>query len=289
MLKYNKEELVKIAVTGCVDHPRVKGYYVGYDGKGRMPIGTGGIVYSHAIGDCCMNIAGDHIEPGISLANPSDKENHALETFACVGNEAKIINGPMKSKTGYVTGTHGGVDHTMVYMDKEILEEMDSNETILVKAYGQGPKLLDYPEIHMMNIDPDLLMAMPILEEKGKVSFPVVTSVPSYLMGSGLGSSTLMEGDYDIMTQDERANEIHGLNDLRFGDFVAIIDHDCHYGPNYYKGAVSIGVVVHSDSFTSGHGPGLCVVATSKLGNITYRIEEDANLKTYMKHIKRSV
>ena len=116
-----------------------------------------------------------------------------------------------------------------------------------------------------------------------------MTSVPSYLMGSGLGSSTLMEGDYDIMTQDERANEIHGLNDLRFGDFVAIIDHDCHYGPHYYKGAVSIGVVVHSDSFTSGHGPGLCVVATSKFGNITYRIEEDANLKTYMKHIKRSV
>lgn len=287
MLKYNKENLVKIAVNGSVDHPRVKGYYVGFDGKGRIPIGTGGIVYSHAIGDSCMNIAGDHIEPGISLANSSDKENHALETYSCIGNEAKIISGAMKGKVGYVTGTHGGIDHTMVYMDKEVLEEMDGTESFLIKAYGQGLKLLNYPEIHMMNIDPNLLDAMPVYDEDGYLSFPVVTCIPSYLMGSGLGSSTLMEGDYDIMTQDTRANEVNGINELCFGDFVAILDHDCTYGPHYVKDAVSIGVIVHSDSFTSGHGPGVTVVATSKLGKIKPRIEKDANLKTYIANIKR--
>mgnify|MGYP000464808478 CR=1 FL=1 len=59
----------------------------------------------------------------------------------------------------------------MVYMDKEVLEEMDSNETILVKAYGQGLKLLDYPEIHMMNIDPDLLTLCQSLKKREKYRF----------------------------------------------------------------------------------------------------------------------
>lgn len=286
-MRINREKLVKIAVNGQVDHPRMKGFRVGYDGKGRMPIGTGGITYSHAVGDSCMGLAGDHVEPGISLANPSNGENHALETFACVGNEARIINGPQKGKKGYVSGTHGGIDHTMICFDKDILEEMDGNETILVKAYGQGLKLLDHEDIYVMNIDPDLLEAMPIQETDNGITFPVVTSVPAFLMGSGLGSNTMMEGDYDIMTQDKEANEKYGLNDLRFGDFVAILDHYNEYGPYYLKGSISVGVIVHSDSYTSGHGPGVCVIATSKNGSIRPVIDKDANLKTYMKQIQR--
>ncbi|WP_305204828.1 DUF4438 family protein, partial [Dubosiella newyorkensis] len=138
------------------------------------------------------------------------------------------------------------------------------------------------PSIYMINIDPNLLEKMPIQEREDHIVWPVVTIVPAYLMGSGLGSSTLMEGDYDIMTQDPKANERFGLNDLRFGDFVAIQDHDCTYGPNYQEGAVSIGVIVHSDSFTSGHGPGVMVVATSKEGKIEPIIDHEANLKKYM-------
>ncbi len=281
-MRTNQEKLVKIAVSGTVDHPRIGGYRVGYDGKGRIPIGTGGIVYSHAIGDSCMDVVGDHIEPGISSANPRRKENHGLESFAGRGNEVKVLSGPKKGEKGYVTGTHGGIDHTMVYFPKEVLEEMDGNETFLVKAFGQGLKLLDYPSIYMMNIDPNLLEKMPIQEREDHIVWPVVTIVPAYLMGSGLGSSTLMEGDYDIMTQDPKANERFGLNDLRFGDFVAIQDHDCTYGPNYQEDAVSIGVIVHSDSFTSGHGPGVMVVATSKEGKIEPIIDHEANLKKYM-------
>lgn len=286
-MKINKEQLVKIAVSGSVDHPRISGYYVGYDGKGRIPIGTGGIVYSHQIGDSCMNIAGDHIEPGISLANPSMKENHALQTFACVGNEARILNGPMRGEKGMVTGTHGGVDHTMIYFPPEVLEEMDGNETILVKAYGQGLKLLDHPDIYMMNLDPDLLEAMEIEETEAGLHWPVVTTIPAYLMGAGLGSSTLMEGDYDIMTQDEEANKQFHLDKLRFGDIVAIEDHDCQYGPHYKKGAMSIGVVVHSDSFTSGHGPGVTIIATSKEGKIIPKKDSEANLAKYKEQIHR--
>lgn len=286
-MRLNREQLVKMAVLGQVDHPRVSGYRVGYDGKGRICMATGGITYSHAIGDSCMNIAGDHVEPGLSLANPKDKENHALESFACVGNLVRVCNGDQKGALGFVTGTHGGIDHTMAYFAPEVLEGLDGSETYLVKAYGQGLKDLDHKNVHLMNIDPDLLEAMPISEEDGRLVFPVVTKIPAFLMGSGLGSSTIMEGDYDIMTQDKQANETYGINDLRFGDFVAILDHDNTYGPHYKEGAISIGVIVHSDSFTSGHGPGVCIIATGSKDDLSVKIDSSANLKTYFPLIKR--
>ena len=281
-MKTNQEELVKLSVLGSIDHPSCKGYRVGYDGKGRVNVGTGGICYTHAIGDNCMKVCGDHVEPGISMANPNDSENYALEYLACVGNEVKIISGPQKGKKGYVTGTHGGVEHTMAYFDKEILEEMDGNENFLIKAYGQGLKLLDHPDVKFMNLDPFLIDKMGISETKEEVIFPVVTVLPAYLLGSGLGSASMMSGDYDIMTQDQKANEKYGINDLRFGDFVAVKDHASEYGAHYLEGSMTIGIVVHSDSFTSGHGPGLCVVATSKTGKLKPKMDANANLKYYM-------
>ena len=254
MIKYNKDKLVKMALNARVDHPRMSGFYVGHDGKGRMPVGTGGVVYSHEIGDSCMKIAGDHIEPGVSMANPGQKENHAVETLSCVGNEVVILSGEQKGKKGYVTGTHGGVDHTMAYFPKDVIEKMDGTENFLIKSYGQGMKLEGFESVHMMNLDPDLFEVLPVYEEEGHLSWPVAACIPAHLMGSGLGSQTMMEGDYDIMTQDEQANRRYGIDKLRFGDFVAILDHDCTYGPHYKEGAVSIGVIVHSDSFTSEIG-----------------------------------
>ena len=150
-----------------------------------------------------------------------------------------------------------------------------------MKAYGQGLKLLDHEDVYMMNIDPDLLDLLPIQETETTIQFPVVTVLPPYLMGAGLGSDTMMEGDYDIMTQDEQANEKYGINQLHFGDFVAVLDHDSTYGPHYKQGAITIGVVVHSDSFTSGHGPGLTIVATSSTRAIEPVVDTHANLANY--------
>lgn len=283
-MKTNREHLVMMSVQGKVDHPGMSGngYRVGYDGFGRIPMATGGITYNYKIGDACMGIAGDHIEPGVSLKNPVDKENNALQAFACIGNTAKVISGDAKGRLGYVTGKHGGIDHVMVYFDEETLDLMTTDDKVLIKACGQGLKLLDHEEIHVMNIDPDLLDKLGIVETPEGIEVPVVTCVPSYLMGSGLGSATTMLGDYDIMTQDPKANEEFGINDLKFGDLVMVIDHDNHHGPHYLQGAVSVGVVVHSDSFTSGHGPGLAVILTSKTSTIKAKIDAQANIANYL-------
>ena len=283
-MKTNREKLVMMSVQGKVDHPGLKGngYRVGYDGKGRIPIAVGGIVYNYKIGDSCMGIMGDHVEPSVSLKNPSDKENGALQAFSCIGNIAKVISGDAKGDLGYVTGKHGGIDHVMVHFPLETLEKMTCNDQVFIKSFGQGLKLLDYPNVHVMNIDPDLLQKMNIKEENGKLVVPVTHKVPAYLMGSGLGSATTMLGDYDIMTQDKKVNEELNLNALRFGDVVAIMDHDKTYGPNYHRGAVSVGVICHSDSYTSGHGPGVTVIMAAVNGEIEPVIDENANIANYL-------
>ena len=283
-MKTNREKLVMMSVQGKVDHPGLKGngYRVGYDGKGRIPIAVGGIVYNYKIGDSCMGIMGDHVEPSVSLKNPSDKENGALQAFSCIGNIAKVISGDAKGDLGYVTGKHGGIDHVMVHFPLETLEKMTCNDQVFIKSFGQALKLLDYPNVHVMNIDPDLLQKMNIKEENGKLVVPVTHKVPAYLMGSGLGSATTMLGDYDIMTQDKKVNEELNLNALRFGDVVAIMDHDNTYGPNYHRGAVSVGVICHSDSYTSGHGPGVTVIMAAVNGEIEPVIDENANIANYL-------
>lgn len=283
-MKTNKDKLVQMAVQGKVDHPGMNGngLRVGYDGYGRICMSVGGIVYNYKIGDCCMNIPGDHVEPGVSLKNPIEKENNALQAFSCIGNKAKIITGDAKGRTGYVTGKHGGIDHVMVYFDEDTLELMTSDDKIHIRACGQGLKLLDYEDIHVMNIDPELFDKLNIKETSNGIEINVTHIVPAFLMGSGLGSATTMLGDYDIMTQDKKTNAEYHLDDLRFGDVVAILDHDNQNGPHYLKGAITIGIIVHSDSFTSGHGPGVCVVLSSKSNNIKPILNKDANIANYL-------
>lgn len=282
-MRTNKEKLVMQSLQGKVHHPRTNGYRVGFDNAGRIVPGTGGITYNFHIGDSCMGLAGDHVEPGVSMQNADTMENNALNIFSCIGNKAKVISGDAKGKEGIITGTHGGVEHVFVYFDQDTLESLNVDDKIAVKGYGCGLELLDYPTIKVMNIDPDLLEKLNIKENNGVLEVGVTHIVPAHLMGSGLGAAHIQSGDYDIMTQDQKEVEKYHLDTLRFGDIVAIMDHNCHNGPHYLTGSCSIGVIVHSDSFTSGHGPGVAIFLTSKDNALKPCIDKEANLINYIK------
>lgn len=281
-LKTNKDQVVKWSVQGKIHHPLGGNYRVTHNGKPMILPATGGISYNVSVGDCAFGWAGDHVEPGVSIRNENSTENAALLTFACVGNEAKIVSGDAKGKKGYVTGMHGGIDHVLINFDKETLEDLSIDDKIMVKAYGQGLQLLDYPDVHVMSIDPELFEKLDITEKDGKLQVPVVAKVPSHLMGSGIGSGSSYAGDYDIMTADMEEIKELGLDKLRFGDLVLLQDCDNAYGVGYFRGAVSIGVVVHSDCVKSGHGPGITVIMTSKTPLIEGIIDEGSNIKNYM-------
>ena len=48
-MQTNKASLPVMSVQGKVDHPIMSGngYRVGYDGYGRIPMATGGIIYNY--------------------------------------------------------------------------------------------------------------------------------------------------------------------------------------------------------------------------------------------------
>ncbi len=102
-------------------------------------------------------------------------------------------------------------------------------------------------------------------------------------MGSGLGANQVNSGDYDIQLFDSGVVEQYGLESLRLGDLVAIIDADHSFGRIYRQGAVSVGVVVHTNCVTAGHGPGVTTLMTSSDGKIVPQIDKNANIASLLK------
>lgn len=282
MLKTNVEKLVIQSVMGQIHHPVGGTYRISHEGIPQVLPATGAITYNVKVGDSVYGFAWDHVEPGVSIKNEKERENAALNLLSCIGNEAKVITGDAKGAKGYVTGTHGGIDHVLIYFKKEDLEEMAIEDKIQIKAFGQGLQLIDYPQIKIMNIDPRLFVNLNIKEENGKITIPVTAVVPPYLMGSGIGSSSSYVGDYDIMTADREEIKKNGLDKLRFGDIVMLKDCDNTYGRGYLNGSVSIGVVVHSDCIKMGHGPGVTTIMTCKEDLIKGIISEKANIASYL-------
>lgn len=284
MLKTNTNRLVMQSVQGQIHHPMsAYPYRLDHEGKSFVLPATGGITYNVKVGDSAMNWVGDHVEPGVSIKNKDIKEDGALNLLSCIGNEARAVSGDAKGAKGFVTGSHGGIDHVLVYFKEEDLEQMTVDDKILVKAWGQGLELEDYPKIKIMNIDPDLFEKLGIEEiGDGRLRIPVAAEAPPYLMGSGIGSPTAQMGDYDIMTADKEELKKWGLENLRFGDIVLLRDCDNTYGRGYLKGAVSIGVVIHSDCIKMGHGPGITTIMTCKESLIEGKISEGANIADYL-------
>ncbi|TDT62741.1 DUF4438 domain-containing protein [Fonticella tunisiensis] len=284
MLKTNKDRLIIQSVQGKIHHPvsAPSPYRISHEGIPHVLPATGGITYNVKVGDPAMGWVGDHIEPGVTIRNENTAENAALNTLSCIGNEARVVSGDAKGAKGFVTGTHGGVEHVIIYFSEEDMEKMAVDDKILVKAWGQGLQIEGHPEIKIMNIDPELFLKLGITEEGGIIKVPVAAVVPPYLMGSGIGSSSAFSGDYDIMTADWDEVVKNGLDKLRFGDIVLIKDADNTFGRGYLKGAVSIGVVIHSDCIKMGHGPGITTIMTCKESKIHGVIDRNANIANYL-------
>lgn len=269
MLKTNQDQLVELAVSGCITHPTGGKSHTAYDGSAFIGVGHTGISFNVKVGDPALGWAGgDHVEPGVSIANCCGDSNDALMAYACIGNEAIIVNAAMEGKdaklkgaTGVVTGKHGG--RLLLHFPKRVIESLCIGDTVQIRASGVGLKLTDYPHVSVANCGPQLLKALNISEKSGKVRVPVAKVIPGRLIGSGLGRGGVHAGDYDIQATSSETIKESSLDQLRLGDLVAITDHDATYGPRWQPEAVTVGVVVHGGSPRAGHGPGLCALVTS--------------------------
>ncbi|MEM1539102.1 MAG: DUF4438 domain-containing protein [Candidatus Bathyarchaeia archaeon] len=290
ILRTNVDKLVKISVVGEVASPVYGSVYnISAEGVPMVLPGVGGITYNVRVGDPACGWEADHVEPGVSIENKENDPrfgrgaNTALNVLSCVGNEAVVVSGDAKGSRGVVTGKHGGIDHVLVDFPPETLEKLMLGDKVLVKAFGLGLKLLDFPDVKVMNMDPHFLEALDPKPNGDKLEVPVTHVIPAAIMGSGLGNNQTYSGDYDIQLFDENVRREYGLDDLRLGDLVAILDADHSYGRIYRKGAVSVGIIVHTDCVTSGHGPGVTTLMTSSSGKIIPKIDPKANIAWLLK------
>jgi hypothetical protein len=284
MLETNENRVVEFLLQCQPGPPKTRGTWnVDHQGTPFLLPSIGGITLNIQVGDPASGWAGDHVEPGVSCTadtkKPFEHPNVSLQMYSCVGNQAKVISGEAKGATGYVIGHHGGSEHVIVDFPREVKEELSYEDKIIIYGRGQGLKLVDYPDIMLYNLDPALLKKIKIEKvDQAVLRVPVTTIVPAACLGSGIGAAHVAKGDYDVVTSDPQSVAEYGLDKMRFGDFVALMDHDNRYGRAYRRGAVTIGVVVHSDCLIAGHGPGVTTIMTSETALIEPVIDPRANI-----------
>ena len=288
MLNTNLSSLVKISVMGEVSSPSMPGlpaspYMVTADGEPVLIPCFGGLVYNVRIGDRAMGWAAELIQPGVSIKNNNANANTALGVYACIGNRARVMNGMAAGATGTVTGKSGRfAEHVICDFAPDILEKMAPGDRVQIQAYGVGQQINDVPDVALKSCSPELLEALsPDINGAGKLVVPVKGVAPSVLAGAGAGLGS-EAGALNLQTSDMETLAANGLDDLRFGDLVAITDWDSRYGHGYLRGSVVVGVVCQGGSVRSGYGPGLAIIMTSRAGMIEPVVTPGANLAELM-------
>lgn len=285
--RLNLPELAMVAVAGEIVPPSQgkSPYRIDRDGVPRVLPSTGGIVLSHRVGDPCVGLAADHLEPGVAiqsrqkaLRGEPDGPNLALNTYACVGNRALVLSGPCQGQWGVVTGKHGGVNHVLVDFPFQALRRLRIGDKLQIYSYGLGLRLPDHPQLTLLNCAPRLLRRWGLRSAPPRLFVPVTHRLPAGIMGSGIGRNNAARGDYDIQLFDRQQMRRFGLDRLRFGDLVAILHADTRFGRAWHRGFTTIGIVIHGDSVKAGHGPGVVSLITGESRFLEPVLDQRVNL-----------
>jgi len=275
-LQWNFDDLVEMAVTGRVSQPAVRrgGYTPWPDGVGVMLPGMSGIVYNARVGDRAFGWAGDHVEPGVSIANAEERADFALHYLTCIGNEAEVVTGFARGARGIVTGEHARL---LVDFPPDVLEEMMIGDTVQIRARGRGLKLVGHPDIEFKKTSPELAEAFGLRLEDGRVHCPVAMELPARIMGSGAELNAEFV-DQDLMSGDRALMAELGIDRMRLGDLIGIRDVDHRYGRSYREGWTAVCLCIHGDSVMTGHGPGILTLITGPSDHFDFHIDPSANI-----------
>ena len=280
-LKTNEKNLIKMSIGGYVTQPSFKnpGYIPDNDGNSVILPGMYGVVNNVKVGDKAFGWNGDHIEPGVSIDSENINEHFALHYLVCTGNKAIVRSGEAKGKTGIVTGEHA---RNLIHFEQNTLEKICVGDQIDIITHGRGLKLLDFPEIEIKKIDPNLLKSMNFKVVNKKLIVDVAIELPIKIMGSGaeLNSEYV---DQDLMSGDRSLMKKLKIDQMKLGDLIVINHADHRWGRSYKKDHVSIALCIHGDSVMTGHGPGIMTIMTGTKKNLGWRINKKANLKNILK------
>lgn len=275
-LRWNVDNLVEMAVTGKVSQPAVRrgGYTPWPDGVGVMLPGMSGIIYSARVGDRAFGWAGDHVEPGVSIAHTDERSDFALHYLTCIGNEAEVMTGFARGAKGIVTGEHARI---LVDFAPEVLEDMTIGDTIQIRTVGRGIRLEDHPDIEFKKTSPALANALGLRVDGGRIHCPVAMELPPRIMGSGAELNAEFV-DQDLMSGDRALMAELGIDQMRLGDLIGIRNVDHRFGRSYRDGWVAICICIHGDSVMTGHGPGILTLMTGPADLLEFDVDPAANI-----------
>jgi hypothetical protein len=258
---------VSVNLLGVVEHPVLDGpYRIDADGVPYVPAGDGGIVLGLRLGDPAFGRSADHPAPGACLVHPDPAARHALVSYACVGNQAVVRTGAAAGCRGAVIGKRGEEGRVIVGFRPGDLARMRPSDQVSVRACGQGFQPAWFPpQVRLLNLDPDLLAALPITGPAAgggrPVSVQVRAVVPSKLAGNGLGRPSV-SWDLDLQLPVPGGSGVGAEGEVLLGDLIAVSDLDARYNMGYREGWLTVGIVVHGSSPLPGHGPGITPILT---------------------------
>ncbi len=257
---------VSVNLLGVVEHPVLGDgpYRIDQDGHPYLPVGDGGIVLGLQLGDSDFGRRADHAAPGACLVHPDPASRHALAIYSCIGNQVKVRTGHAAGARGVVIGKRGEEGRVIAAFRPGELAAMRPSDEVSVRASGQGCRPAGFPpDLTVLNIDPGLFDVLPTVRPSasgdGPVSVGVRCSVPSKLVGNGLGRPAV---SWDLDLQLPPPEPASGSGDILLGDFVAVTDIDARFNVGYRQGWLTVGIVVHGSSPLPGHGPGITPILT---------------------------
>lgn len=292
MFKTNEKHLIMLSVSGEIAAPRVTPgvYRVDREGKAYLYPGEGGICYNVKMGDPAFGWIGDNAHPGVAVYHESEGLNGGLNYLSCIGNTAVVTSGEALGAEGIVIGKHGFVDglglldmpYIIVHFNGDILEKLAIGDKVQVKSFGRELAIDGYPDVRVKNCSPDLLKKLGIeADNDGILRIPVAAKIPVRMMGEGTDHYSERSAQSIMGGRPEQLAEL-GLDKLRLGDVVALLDQDHSFGRAYVPGALSIGVVVHGDSPMGGHGPGVTTLLACGTSRLEAVLDPKANITEYL-------
>jgi hypothetical protein len=262
----NRSSLVTVAVAGLVAPPRVHPEALQHDRDGRSYLlpGTGGVHPGVHVGDPVERWLADHLMVGASIEDPGSNpaEPGPLHRLACLGNRVRDGAG---EAIGVVAGKRGGLapgflppNLVSVEASAGRLAGLAPGAPVVVEAVGRGLQLVDWPDVQLLNVSPQLLDMMPIRVAVRRLEIAVRAIVPSRVAGAGIGQDAWI-GDLEIADPDAWRREGDGLG---FGDLVAFDAIDGRFGRYWRPGIVAVGAVAHGPSPAPGHGIGVTILVS---------------------------
>jgi len=162
------------------------------------------------------------------------------------------------------------------------LENLAIDDKIQVKAFGTGLVINGFEDVRVVSESPKLIENL-CSTMKDEVVVPVINIIPAFMLGMGSGGSPPEGGSWEIQTSCpfDMLRELR-IDKLRIGDIVALDDILSAYGRGYFKGGITIGVILTGASDVAGQDIAVTTIMTTKNGTIKPKIDSDSNIVSYL-------